>query len=95
MKPPLLRQSDGKQSISYTMMVIGFVIVSLWLVVSIVETAFGIPIREFDSGQAMAYFTPLCALYFSRRYTDARHPAATTATRNMTRPEAEEKEEDA
>lgn len=78
MKIPLLKQSDGKESVSFTMMLVAFGIISVWLTVSIVETAFGIPIRPFDSSQAMAYFTPLAALYFGRRWTDMRNTAVVT-----------------
>ena len=69
MKFPLFKQSDGKPSASFTMMMIGFVICSLWLLASIVENIAGVPIREFNGAEAMAYFTPLAMLYFGRRWT--------------------------
>ncbi|NBP56966.1 hypothetical protein EBU71_10645 [bacterium] len=67
MKVPLLKQSDGKESASFTMMIIAFAVVTLWLLVSIVEEAFGIHIREFSGAEAMSYLTPICALYYGRR----------------------------
>lgn len=67
MKVPLLKQSDGRPSASFTMMVIAFTIVSLWLLVSIVEEAWGLQIREFSGAEAMSYLTPICALYYGRR----------------------------
>lgn len=70
MKVPLLEQSDGKKSASFTMMVIAFSVITLWLFVSIVEEAFGLKIREFSGSEAMSYFTPICALYFGRRWAD-------------------------
>ena len=70
MKVPLLKQSDGRPSASFTMMVIAFSVVTLWLLVSIVEEAFGIQIRQFSGSEAMSYFTPIATLYFSRRWTD-------------------------
>lgn len=76
MKVPLLTQSDGKKSASFTMMVIGFVVVTLWLLVSIFEEIAGIQIRAFSSTDAMAYFTPLTLLYFGRRWTDKGSDAA-------------------
>ena len=69
MKFPLFKQSDGKPSASFTMMMIGFIICSLWLLASIVENIAGVPIREFNGAEAMAYFTPLAMLYFGRRWT--------------------------
>jgi hypothetical protein len=70
MKVPLLKQSDGRPSASFTMMIIAFVVVTLWLLVSIVEEAWGLQIREFSGAEAMSYFTPIATLYFSRRWTD-------------------------
>lgn len=71
MKVPLFKGSDGKESVSFTMMLIGFAVVTLWLLISIVEKVAGLEIREFNSSEAMAYFTPLCLLYFSRKWSDA------------------------
>ena len=79
MKVPLLKQSDGRPSASFTMMIIAFTVVTLWLFVSIVEEAFGIQIREFSGAEAMSYFTPIATLYFSRRWTDRNNTAAETA----------------
>lgn len=79
MKVPLLKQSDGRPSASFTMMIIAFTVVTLWLFVSIVEEAFGIQIREFSGAEAMSYFTPIATLYFSRRWTDRNNTAAGTA----------------
>lgn len=76
MKVPLLKQSDGRPSASFTMMVIAFTVVTLWLFVSIVEEAFGIQIREFSGSEAMSYFTPIATLYFSRRWTDKNNAAS-------------------
>ena len=78
MKVPLLKQSDGRPSASFTMMIISFTVVTLWLLVSIVEEAFGIQIREFSGSEAMSYFTPIATLYFSRRWTD-RNGSGSTA----------------
>lgn len=69
MKLPLLEQSNGQKSVSFTMMIIGFFVITFWLFLSIVEEIAGIQIREFDGAEAMAYFTPLAALYFGRRWT--------------------------
>jgi hypothetical protein len=78
MKVPLFKQSDGRPSASFTMMIIAFTVVTLWLLVSIVEEAFGIQIREFSGAEAMSYFTPIATLYFSRRWTDRSSGGSTT-----------------
>jgi hypothetical protein len=78
MKVPLFKQSDGRPSASFTMMIIAFTVVTLWLFVSIVEVAFGIQIREFSGAEAMSYFTPIATLYFSRRWTDRSSGGSTT-----------------
>lgn len=86
MKVPLLKQSDGRPSASFTMMVIAFAVVTLWLLISIVEEAFGLQIREFSGAEAMSYFTPIATLYFSRRWTDR----ASTAEAPASSPSSEE-----
>ena len=37
METPLLKASDGKPSVSFTMMVVSFIVVTLWLIASIFE----------------------------------------------------------
>jgi hypothetical protein len=74
MKFPLFKNSDGKQSASFTMMIIGFSVVTLWLLVSIFASIAGLETREFSSSEAMAYFSPLALLYFGRRWADATKP---------------------
>lgn len=66
---PMFKQSDGTPSASFTMMAVAFGVITLWLLASVVEEIAGIPIREFNGAEAMAYFTPLAALYFGRRWT--------------------------
>lgn len=66
---PMFKQSDGTPSASFTMVAVAFGLISLWLLVSIVESIAGLDIREFNGAEAMSYFTPLAALYFGRRWT--------------------------
>lgn len=89
MKVPLLKQSDGRPSASFTMMMIAFAVVTLWLLISIVEVAFGFQIREFSGAEAMSYFTPIATLYFSRRWTDRATPADTTTAPSPASPDEE------
>jgi hypothetical protein len=90
MQVPLLKQSDGKKSASFTMMIVAFTVVTLWLLVSIVEVAFGIQIREFSGAEAMSYLTPICALYYGRRQATDRASGGSTTTTSP----AEEKTEE-
>lgn len=66
----MLKNSEGKKSVSFTMMVVAFSIISLWLLVSIVSKIGHLEIRPFSSTEAMSYFTPLALLYFGRRWSD-------------------------
>lgn len=66
---PMFKQSDGNPSASFTMMAVAFGVITLWLLLSIFEEIAGVPIREFNGAEAMAYFTPLATLYFGRRWT--------------------------
>ena len=75
------------------MMVIAFAVVTLWLLISIIEEAFGLHIREFSGAEAMSYFTPIATLYFSRRWTD-RGSATDTPTTPPPAPAGEEKSEE-
>ena len=65
-----IKNTSGQKSASLTFLIIGFIVVTLWLVVSIVAKVGHVEIREFDGGQAMSYLTPFLALYFGRRWTD-------------------------
>jgi hypothetical protein len=59
-----LKNTAGQPSASLTFSFIGFIVVTLWLVVSIVAKIGNLEIRQFDSAQAMGYLLPLLALYF-------------------------------
>jgi hypothetical protein len=64
-----IKNTEGEPSASLTMVMVSFLIVSSWLVLWIVASAFHIPIPPFDATSAMAYLTPQLGLYFGRRYT--------------------------
>jgi hypothetical protein len=70
----LLNNSDNKPSISFTMVYSVFAVSLLWYFVSIVN----IPhIRAFDVTVASGFLSPLLALYFGRRWSDAKTPSST------------------
>lgn len=64
-----IKNTEGEPSASLTMVMVSFLIVSAWLILWIVASAFHIPVPPFDATSAMAYLTPQLGLYFGRRYT--------------------------
>ena len=63
----LLKNSAGAPSASFTIMIVGFIVVTLWLLVSIVSKIGHFEIRPFSGSEAMAYLSPLLLLYYGRR----------------------------
>ncbi len=63
----LLTNTDGKKSISFTMVFFGFGAVTLWLLLSMAEQLLGINIREFSGSEAMMFLSPIFAIYFGRK----------------------------
>ncbi len=69
-KFPLLKQSDGKPSVSFTMLIICFSIVMIWLLLSIFEGFGSVKIRQFDFPGVTLFLSSFFGLYFGRRWTD-------------------------
>ena len=63
----LLRDSGGKPSVSYTMMLVTFLVCTIWLTLSIFESVAGLHVREFSAETATFWFSPTAALYFGRK----------------------------
>lgn len=63
----MLKNTDGQKSASFTMMIIAFAAVTLWLIASIVQKIGHFEIRPFSGTEAMAYLGPILALYWGRR----------------------------
>lgn len=63
----LLKDSQNKKSISYTMVVYSFFAVLLWFVLSITDKLFGLNIREFSGSEAAMFLGPIFAIYFGRK----------------------------
>lgn len=73
MKPDwFLLSDDGKKSLSYSMVVYSFSIVSLWLLAFVIGNAFGIPVPAFDAAGAMGYLSPILATYSFRKHDKSR-----------------------
>lgn len=80
----LLKDSGGNKSISYTMVVVTFVICTLWLFLSTFEQIGGWHIREFSAEEASLWFAPLASLYFGRRWTKAKENTKSGVTNAVT-----------
>lgn len=80
-----MMRSDGQPSASVTFAAIAFAATTLWFVLSIFGHIGPVTIKNFDSAAAMAYLTPILALYFGRRWTDAQSsaPAPTRTTADV------------
>jgi len=88
LRVPLLRQSDGKPSVSFTMLFICFNIIMLWLLLSIFEINVGpVKIRAFDWVSATSLISVFAANYFGRKFTDA-YMAIKTGVTQAVAPEA-------
>ena len=73
----LLKNSDGKPSLSFTMVYMVFFISLLWYTLSMFE----IPhVKPFDMTTVTGFLTPLIALYFGRRWTDSRNSTSEEAS---------------
>lgn len=71
-----LKRTDGQPSSSFTFVVIGFTIVSLWLLLSIFTQVLGLEIREFSGTEAMAYLSPFLAYAWGRKWQEGRSGAS-------------------
>lgn len=68
-KLPMLKNSENKESASFTMAFIAFNLVSLWLLLTIFTPLFGIQtIPSFDGTASMLYLGPILANYFGSKY---------------------------
>lgn len=77
----MLKNSSGTKSASFTMMVVAFSVVTLWLLVSIVAKIGHLEIRPFSGSEAMAYLTPILALYWGRRWAEDKASSTTEETK--------------
>ena len=75
-----LKNTNGKPSASFTMMIVAFSAVTLWFCFSIVEKIGPVNIRPFSGSESSLYFTPLLALYFGRRQQELGTKANPTTT---------------
>jgi len=74
-----LKNTDGNESASFTMMIVAFLVVTLWLTLSIATKIGPITIRPFVGSDAMQYLAPILALYWGRRQQDNSLKSSTSA----------------
>lgn len=67
-----IKDTAGYPSASVTFVTIAFWVTTLWFIVSIVHKIGPVEFRAFDPAAATTYLSPLLALYFGRRWTDAK-----------------------
>lgn len=84
MQLPVLKNTDGKPSASFTMVIVGFTVVTLWLLLSIVEKIAGFQIRPFNGSESALFLGPLYTLYFGRRGQELKATVPTTSEDSKT-----------
>lgn len=68
--------SDGKPSMSATFATVAFMTTTLIYIASIFEKIGPLSVRPFDPAVCATYLTPVLALYFGRRATEAKTAGA-------------------
>jgi len=68
-----LKNNRGEQSVSLTMVVVSFILVSVLYVLSAFVSIGNVKLRTFDSTATSIYFVTVCGLYFGRKQTDKKH----------------------
>jgi len=64
-----LKNDEGKPSVSLTMVVVSFGLVTLWFAGWVFLSSFGFTVPPFDAVMAMSYLTPQLGLYWGRKFT--------------------------
>ena len=67
-----LKDSSGYPSVTVTLIAVSFWVTTFAYVASIFHKIGPVEIREFDVGACAAYFSPILALYFGRKFTDTK-----------------------
>lgn len=85
-----MRDAAGHRSVSVTLLIVSFFVTTMAFVLSIFQKIGPLEIRPFDVAACSTYMVPILTLYFSRRWTDAKHgitqlrEAAQFANQNLT-----------
>lgn len=68
-----LKDSAGYPSVTVTMLTVSFWVTTVLYIISQFHSIGPIQFRPFDVGACGAYFGSILALYFGRRFTDAKY----------------------
>jgi hypothetical protein len=68
-----IKDTKGYPSVSLTFASVSFLVTTFAYVASIFEKIGEISIRSFDSGACGAYFGTIMALYWGRKWTEAKY----------------------
>lgn len=68
-----IRDAAGHKSVSVTLLVVSFFVTTVAFILSIFAKIGPFEIRPFDVAACSTYMIPILTLYFSRRWTDAKH----------------------
>lgn len=69
---PKLKDTDGRYSVSFTMLFVSFNLVMIWLGMFIFQGYLGFKVPDFEGANAMTVLGPIIALYFFRRWSRER-----------------------
>jgi len=70
-----LKDNSGKSSATLTFATVSFFVTTAAYALSTVQTVGGVSLRPFDPSSCAAYLGTTFALYFGRRFTDAKFGA--------------------
>lgn len=65
-----VKNTKGEKSASLTMVIVAFIAIMFWMVLSVFVKPFGLEVMPFDASGAMMVLSPLLGLYWGRRNTD-------------------------
>ena len=68
-----IKDSKGNGSVSLTFATVSFVVTTVAYVLSMFESIGRVTFRSFDVGACGAYFGTIMALYWGRRWTEAKY----------------------
>jgi len=78
----LLRDAKGEKSVTVTITLLAFWIVSCAYIISVVETIGPLKIRPFDVAACSTFLMPCLSLYGFKKHTDSNVHIATTVANN-------------
>lgn len=67
-----IRDSKGMGSVTTTFAAVAFYVTTFAYIMSVVESIGPVALRSFDVAACSSYMVPILALYFGRRWTEAK-----------------------